>query len=110
MKRPKIDKSVLTFGVPKKVEDPKYLDNYRHMTCNASDNGIDRCDQPCQGGAHVRDGEVAGTANRPSDDLTESLCHRHHMDQEANPGEWWWFTYCYKPSLRRRYRRWKENK
>lgn len=104
--RGKIDKSVLKFGIPNSVDDPKYLHGgYIHSTCAASRDGINLCGWPSVG-AHCRTGNEGGTAYKPSDDLTCPLCFDCHMDQEANPGSTWWLDHVLKPQMRRRYKDW----
>lgn len=103
----KIDKSALRFGTKGKVEDRKYLDSYKHRTCEASSDGINLCGLPGVA-AHIRTGEYAGMGTKPGDDLTVCLCHNHHMDQESQPGSVWWIENVFKPQCRRKYRTWKK--
>lgn len=105
----RIDKSQLKFGTRYKVEDDAYRKSYKDSVCHASRNGIDLCGLPAVG-AHCRTGEYAGGATKPSDDLTWPLCHKCHMDQEADPGPEWWLENVLKPMMRRRYRKWKSGK
>ncbi len=104
-----VDKSVLEISEPERIVDHEYRQSYRDRTCEASDNGIDLCGKPCIG-AHIRAGEYSGGGQKPCDRLTIGLCDDHHRDQEANPGLEWWAKYVWKPSLRRRYREWKNGK
>lgn len=100
MKRPRIDKSALTFGEPERIRDRRYLDSFAGRACEA-----------CGGhhgviGAHVRTGQAGGASLKPSDHLVVALCHRCHADQEAAPGPEWWLENVFKPLLRRRYAAW----
>lgn len=105
----RIDKSQLRFGTRPKVEDDAYRKSYKDSTCAASRNGTDLCGMPSIG-AHIRTGEYAGGATKPSDDLTDALCHECHMDQESQPGPEWWLERVYKPQRRRAYREWKQGR
>lgn len=104
-----IDKSQLPYGIRRRIDDPEYLDSYRHLTCAASRNGVDLCGADAIP-AHIRTGEAGkscGTAQKPDDDLTEALCDHCHRDQEKHIGADWWLENVYKPQRRRAYRRWK---
>ncbi len=81
-----------------RVSDRKYLDSFRDRTCESCDTQ-DGTIIP----AHVRAGEHAGLGRKPDDSLTVALCHRCHMEQEANPGPDWWFEHVFKRYLRTRY-------
>lgn len=99
----RIDKSVLPFGTPPRVEDEAYLRYRGTVDCEA-------CGKPATTGmvvaAHVRAGNEGGAGYKPSDDLTVSLCDQCHADQEGHPGADWWLGVL-KRILRRRYLTWR---
>lgn len=99
----KIDKSALRFGEPKRIRDRAWLralaKNCKCAACEADDDTIIA--------AHIRWGSAGGTGLKPSDDLVVPLCHKCHIDQEANPGPEWWAE-CMKSAARRAYRAWKD--
>jgi hypothetical protein len=105
--RCKIEKHLLAIPEEKRIVDHEYRQSYKDRRCEASSNGTDLCGLPCIG-AHMRTGEFAGGAQKPSDDLTVGLCTSHHADQEDNPGPEWWLENVFKPQLRRKYRDWKK--
>ena len=93
-----VDKSVLAFGIPKRVDDERYLKTFKGETCWNCGSG-DETVIP----AHIRAGHEGGGGLKPGDDLTVPLCGRCHADQEGNPGPWWWLG-CLKNMARRRFR------
>lgn len=107
--RPKhrIEKHLLGIPEERRTVDTAYRQSFKERVCEASDNGIDLCGLPCVG-AHVRAGEYAGHAQKPSDDLIVGLCVRHHAEQESESGLHWWMENVWKPMLRRRYREWRK--
>lgn len=83
-KRHKIDKSVLTFGIPERIKDDAYRKSFEGeecVICQRTDTTV---------GAHIRTGHEGGTSLKPTDPLMLPLCGPHHADQEANPGPGWW--------------------
>ncbi len=94
------------FGTKAKVTDEAYLKTYRDYPCAASDDGVNICGRDSVG-CHIRTGEVSGIGTKPGHDLTEGLCHEHHMAQESQPGPEFWIERVYKPQRRRAYREWK---
>ena len=103
-----IDKSMLPYGIKRRLEDEEYLKSYDGTTCVASDNGVDECGLPAVG-CHIRayeNGISCGTGEKPDDNLTEALCQRHHTEQ-GNDEKWFWIQKVYKPQRRRAYREWK---
>lgn len=104
-----IDKSVLTFGEPLRIEDIPYRQSFKHLTCTASTNGIDLCGKPALG-AHMNDEGFSGHSQKVSDDEIWDLCDDCHKDQGANPGTSWWYHKVLKPQARRKYREWKNSK
>jgi len=99
---PRIDKSMLPFGIAHRIVDKAYRKHLSMLpcaVCGAEDGTVV--------GAHIRAGNEGGMSLKPSDDLQEPLCHKCHADQEANPGPEWWFENTYKPKLRDNYRYWK---
>lgn len=106
--RHKIDKSQLMYGEPERLVDNRYRQSFKDSLCMASRNGTDLCGQAAVG-AHIRCGEYAGGAQKPTDALIIPLCTACHRDQEEfkGPQSEWWLENVLKPYCRRRYRRWK---
>lgn len=84
-----IDKSQLAIGEPERVRNRPYLDQAPKMLCAA-------CGKPAHVAAHIRTGGGGGTGLKPSDKLTEWLCHTDHMRQESQPGALWWYEHVRK--------------
>lgn len=102
LKRPRIDKSALTLGAPRRLRDRKYLDSFQHAACcccGVADRTVV--------GAHIRTGHEGGIGLKPPDDLVLPLCGTCHADQEASPGAVWWIERVLKPLARKRYEAWK---
>lgn len=103
---PKIDKSVLTFGIDARVRDKKYLDSARDRYCEVSvlhdRETVVACHPRCCG--------TGGTGLKPSDDLVIFLCRGCHdeLDQRVKADDWagaedWLIRNILYPMLRRRY-------
>lgn len=100
----RIDKSMLAFGTPPRVEDERYLRSARDRDC-------ERCGCPGTTGkvvaCHVRAGLEGGTGLKPSDDLVVFMCDRCHAEQEAAVDKVAWWLDLFKLWLRKRYQRWR---
>lgn len=86
----------------------KYLDDFKDMTCIASDNGFDLCGATAIP-AHIRTGNEGGMGLKPDDCLCHPLCDRHHKIQHSMSEEKFIIEYIYKPMIRRMFLLWYED-
>ena len=90
MKRPRIDKSVLTHGVPYKVEDRQYLDSFKGRACES----CGRVDGTVVA-AHISWDSHVSHSQKADDRRTVALCFACHQQQESRPGPEWWMRMVY---------------
>lgn len=99
---PRVDKSMLAFGIPHRIVDKAYrlfMSKQPCIACGATDGTVV--------GAHLRWGNEGGMGLKPSDELMASLCRKCHADQEASPGPEWWCEHVLKPMMRNNYQIWR---
>lgn len=85
MKRGRIDKSVLTFGVPVRIRSTEHLDFVRSKPC---------CACPKAGPSeahHLTHAQPKAKALKAGDQFTVPLCTKHHRELHARGDEaaWW---------------------
>jgi Rad52/22 family double-strand break repair protein len=82
--RPKIDKSVLTFGEPKRIRSKAHLLFVARQPCLI-------CGRTPSHAHHVRYAQSRGLALKVSDEFTVPLCAIHHSENHATGDErrWW---------------------
>jgi hypothetical protein len=82
--RPKIDKSVLTFGEPKRVRCKEHLRFVASQPCLI-------CGRSPSHAHHLRDAQSRGLSLKVSDEFTVPLCaiHHHHIHTTGKEREWW---------------------
>jgi hypothetical protein len=82
--RPKIDKSVLTFGEPKRIRCKEHLRFVASQPCLI-------CGRSPSHAHHVRYAQSRGANLRVSDEFTVPLCaiHHHHIHTTGKEQEWW---------------------
>lgn len=107
---PKIDKSVLTFGVETRVVDEAYRRSFKGRECMVSPSH----DTTTVVGCHPRVAGAGAMGAKPSDSLLIPLCHGCHdeLDQRAKSDDWqgaaiWLVKKILFPMLRLRYELWK---
>jgi hypothetical protein len=82
--RPKIDKSVLTFGEPKRIRCNEHLRFVAAQPCLI-------CGRSPSHAHHVRYAQSRGLSLKVSDEFTVPLCaiHHHHIHTTGKEREWW---------------------
>ena len=82
--RPKVDKSVLTFGEPKRIRCKEHLRFVAEQPCLI-------CGRSPSHAHHVRYAEPSGLGLKVSDEFTVPLCaiHHHHIHTTGKELEWW---------------------
>jgi hypothetical protein len=82
--RPKVDKSVLTFGEPKRIRCKEHLRFVAEQPCLI-------CGRSPSHAHHVRYAEPSGLGLKVSDEFTVPLCaiHHHHIHTTRKELEWW---------------------
>ncbi len=82
--RPKIDKSVLTFGEPKRIRCKEHLRFVASQPCLI-------CGRSPSHAHHVRYAQSRGLSLKVSDEFTVPLCaiHHHHIHTTGKEREWW---------------------
>jgi hypothetical protein len=82
--RPKIDKSVLTFGEPKRIRCKEHLRFVAAQPCLI-------CGRSPSHAHHVRYAQSRGLSLKVSDEFTVPLCaiHHHHIHTTGKEREWW---------------------
>ena len=82
--RSKIDKSVLTFGEPKRMRCKEHLRFVASQPCLI-------CGRLPSHAHHVRYAQSRGLSLKVSDEFTVPLCaiHHHHMHSTGKEREWW---------------------
>ena len=82
--RTKIDKSVLTFGEPKRIRSKEHLRFVASQPCLI-------CGRSPSHAHHVRYAQSKGLSLKVSDEFTVPLCaiHHHHIHTTGNEREWW---------------------
>jgi hypothetical protein len=82
--RPKIDKSVLTFGEPKRIRCKEHLRFVASQPCVI-------CGRVPSHAHHVRYAQSKGLSLKVSDEFTVPLCaiHHHHIHTMGKERDWW---------------------
>jgi Rad52/22 family double-strand break repair protein len=82
--RPKIDKSALTFGEPKRMRCKEHLRFVASQPCLI-------CGRSPSHAHHVRYAQSKGLSLKVSDEFTVPLCaiHHHHIHTTGKEKEWW---------------------
>jgi hypothetical protein len=82
--RPKIDKSVLTLGEPKRIRSKEHLRFVARQPCLI-------CGRRPSHAHHVRFAQARGLSLKVSDEFTVPLCAIHHTENHATGDErgWW---------------------
>ena len=82
--RPKIDKSVLTIGEPKRIRCKEHLRFVASQPCLI-------CGRSPSHAHHVRYAQSRGLSLKVSDEFTVPLCaiHHHHIHTTGKEREWW---------------------
>jgi len=82
--RPKIDKSVLTFGEPKRIRSKEHLRFVASQPCLM-------CGRSPSHAHHVRYAQPKGLSLKVSDEFTVPLCaiHHHQIHTTGKEREWW---------------------
>ena len=82
--RPKIDKSVLTFGEPKRMRCKEHLRFVASQPCLI-------CGRSPSHAHHVRHAQSRGLSLKVSDEFTVPLCaiHHHQIHTTGKEREWW---------------------
>ena len=82
--RPKIDKSLLTIGEPKRIRSKEHLRFVARQPCLV-------CGRTPSHAHHVRYAQSRGLALKVSDEFTVPLCAIHHTENHATGDErkWW---------------------
>ena len=82
--RPKIDKSALTFGEPKRIRCKEHLRFVASQPCVI-------CGRRPSHAHHVRYAQSKGLSLKVSDEFTVPLCaiHHHHIHATGKEREWW---------------------
>ena len=82
--RPKIDKSVLTIGEPKRLRSKEHLRFVARQPCLI-------CGRAPSHAHHVRYAQSRGLGLKVSDEFTVPLCAIHHSENHATGDErgWW---------------------
>src|SRR3989304_9301277 len=89
--RPKIDKSVLTIGEPKRIRSREHLRFVARQPCLI-------CGRTPSHAHHVRYAQSRGLALKVSDEFTVPLCAIHHTENHATGDERrWWGQYKIDP-------------
>ncbi len=80
----KIDKSVLTIGVARRIRDKEHLRNVAELPCTICNR------QPSQA-HHLRFAQSRGLGQKASDEFVVPLCGLHHGDLHHSQSEveWW---------------------
>lgn len=84
MKRPRIDKSCLMYGEPKRIRDKKYRDSAKDRSCMVC--GSMGTTVLC----HINIAGNFGRGLKASDDQSLFLCQGHHyaMDSSTDRADW----------------------
>src|SRR5262249_5315314 len=82
--RPKIDKSVLTIGEPKRIRCKEHLRFVGNQPCLI-------CGRIPSQAHHIRYAQPRGLSLKVSDEFTVPLCaiHHHHIHTTGKEQEWW---------------------
>ena len=82
--RTKIDKSVLTFGEPKRIRSKEHLRFVASQPCLI-------CGRSPSHAHHIRYGQSKGQSLKVSDEFTVPLCaiHHHQIHTTGKEREWW---------------------
>ena len=82
--RPKIDKSVLTFGEPKRIRCKEHLRFVASQPCLI-------CGRAPSHAHHIRHAQTRGLSLKVSDEFTVPLCaiHHNHIHTTGREREWW---------------------
>ena len=82
--RPKIDKSVLTLGEPKRIRCKEHLRFVASQPCLI-------CGRSPSHAHHIRYAQSKGLSLKVSDEFTVPLCaiHHHHIHTTGREREWW---------------------
>jgi hypothetical protein len=82
--RPRIDKSVLTFGEPKRIRCKEHLRFVASQPCII-------CGRTPSQAHHVRYAQSKGLSLKVSDEFTVPLCaiHHHNIHRTGKEQEWW---------------------
>jgi len=89
--RPKIDKSVLTIGEPKRIRSKAHLRFVARQPCLI-------CGRAPSHAHHVRYAQSRGLGLKVSDEFTVPLCAIHHTENHATGNErLWWEQYKIDP-------------
>ena len=82
--RPRIDKSVLTIGEPKRIRCKEHLRFVASQPCLI-------CGRSPSQAHHVRYAQSRGLSLKVSDEFTVPLCaiHHHHIHTTGKEREWW---------------------
>ena len=82
--RPKIDKSVLTFGEPKRIRSKEHLRFVASQPCLI-------CGRSPSHAHHIRYAQSKGLSLKVSDEFTVPLCaiHHHQIHTTGKEREWW---------------------
>jgi Rad52/22 family double-strand break repair protein len=82
--RPKIDKSALTFGEPKRIRSKEHLRFVASQPCMI-------CGRSPSYAHHIRYAQSRGLGLKVSDEFTVPLCatHHHHIHTTGKEQEWW---------------------
>jgi hypothetical protein len=82
--RPKVDKSVLTIGEPKRIRDREHLRFVATQPCLI-------CGRSPSHAHHVRCAQSRGLSLKVSDEFTVPLCaiHHHQIHTSGKEREWW---------------------
>ena len=81
---PKIDKSALTFGEPKRIRSKEHLRFVASQPCMI-------CGRSPSYAHHIRYAQSRGLGLKVSDEFTVPLCatHHHHIHTTGKEREWW---------------------
>jgi len=85
--RPKIDKSALTIGEPKRIRSREHLRFVARQPCLI-------CGRTPSQAHHVRYAQSRGLALKVSDEFTVPLCAIHHTENHATGDERKWWSDC----------------
>ena len=83
--RPKIDKSVLTIGEPKRIRSKAHLRFIARQSCLI-------CGRAPSHAHHIRFAQSRGLGLKVSDEFTVPLCAIHHAENHATGDERGWWT------------------
>ena len=105
--RPRIDKSVLTFGEPERVRDKKYRDSARNRNCMVCALRGVTAEPGTVVLAHINVAGNFGRGLKAGDDESVFLCQAHHyaFDNSADRADWI-LRNLFLPMRKRAYRKW----